>query len=179
MILSSCSDDGDQMMLEEETELTLEECIELNSDMSQSLESYLLFQENRARWRCQEISSYSFIVSQFTGINQCRQAEFKVVVEDSLITSTELVNDANVPEWCSDELQTFEAFFNFIDVAVNDTIPTGWRDVFNDNAELFLANSTDITYDEDFGFPVSIFIDYDRSIADEELFVNIRDFELP
>jgi len=157
---------------------TLEECIAEKVDTLQSGRAYMALQENRAKWQCQDINNYSFIVTQAIGISLCRQIEFKIVVKDSVITSTEVVNDATASQNCIESLVTIDGLFDFINVAVDETIPTGYRDPMDRDLDLFVAFGVIIDYDEVYGFPTSIFIDYVRQLADEEFSVQVRDFEV-
>jgi len=178
LLLFSCSTEEPDPVPMEQPVQTLEECIAENVNTLQSDSAYMALQENWARWRCQDISDYSFIVTQGFGISPCRQAEFKVVVQDSVIISTEVVDGVTTSQNCIDNLVTLDGLFDFINVAVDETVSTGWRDPFDRDKDLLVAFGTNIVYDETYGFPTSMFIDYVRQIADEELYVSVRDFEV-
>jgi len=178
LVLFSCSTDESDPNSIDEPAQTLEECIAEQVDTLQADIAYMALQENWAKWNCQNIRDYSFTASRGFGINRCRQAEIKVIVQDSMIISAEVVNDATDFEFCTDQLTPMEGFFSDINVAVDVTIPTGWSDPFNQGEQLFIADGTDISYDETYGFPTSIFINYVQSLGDEELYVTIMDFEV-
>jgi len=55
--------------------------------------------------------------------------------------------------------QSINDVFNIIEEAINNG-----------------AHDVNVTYDEQFGYPTSVSIDYDERIADEELFLNISQF---
>ncbi|NEO30420.1 MAG: hypothetical protein F6K36_08285 [Symploca sp. SIO3C6] len=137
--------------------------IELAQSSQTNLRSQLKqLRINRRWWRRANISSYRYTFS--NGCFCVPEARGPVVIEvingqTTSITSVETGEPVN--------RELFQAF---------DTIPKLFQVIANGIRSR--ADRLEVDYDPTLGYPTQITIDFSFQIADEELFLGIRDFEV-
>ena len=118
----------------------------------------LQFDQNRQLWNEQALSSYQYVFNWSCFCLPEYTAPVNIKVEGGEWTGISLVHDG-VPVIEKDwkRYKTIEELFDIID-------------------EAFLQDAKEITttYDSDLGYPMSVFIDYDERIADEERGFNVK-----
>lgn len=115
--------------------------------------------EAREQWSRQP-RSYELTWQQdcFCSIDMVRPIRIRVV--EGQITSATFVDDrVDVPESIRDTLVTVDGVFDRIEDAIDDG-----------------AAQIDVEYDATWGYPASLYIDYSRRTADEELAMQLSDF---
>jgi hypothetical protein len=121
--------------------------------------------ENRQKWNETGFALYDFQLerSAFTTPEFLRPIVTTVSKSDSGTVSgisSRFADDGQpVPNDYPFANQSIGSIFNIIEDAINNG-----------------AHDVNVTYDEQFGYPTSVSIDYDERIADEELFLNISQF---
>ncbi|HEX2571231.1 MAG TPA: DUF6174 domain-containing protein [Polyangia bacterium] len=114
---------------------------------------------NRALWESKNIKNYEY---QFQWVCFClveRTTPVRVTVEKNQITrvvTTEQRRDIDRKQFT--EYQTIDGLF--------DLITDAYR----------RAEDVRVEYNETYGYPTSVYIDYQKAIADEELGFSITDF---
>lgn len=138
---------------------------------------------NRAKFNCYDANHYGFVfIYQYGG---CINNELYLEVLNDSIINTEIIKlDQFTPITSVCIPETIEAIFELISDAVdkNTVIPRilslcdPVEFPFTTTCEL--ADKVRIEYDTTYGFPSSVFIDYNSGWADEEYRIQLRDFEI-
>ncbi|MDX1396471.1 MAG: DUF6174 domain-containing protein [Gemmatimonadota bacterium] len=115
----------------------------------------------RARWDAREPVEYSFSFRRgcFCGPDYIR--EMSVRVRDGQVVSAVYVDGDEPTEPAAELVPTIDALLDEIEEAIE-------RD-----AHELLA-----TYDDEFGYPLEVSIDYILQAVDEEMYFQVRDFEV-
>ena len=71
---------------------------------------------------------------------------------------------------------TVHDMFELIEIAVDESIDIDFRDV--DKGFISVADRLIVEYDDLFGYPKMIWIDYIETMADEEIAVELVSFEI-
>ncbi len=71
---------------------------------------------------------------------------------------------------------TVHDMFELIEIAVDESIDIDFRDV--DKGFISVADRVIVEYDDLFGYPKMIWIDYIETMADEEIAVELVSFEI-
>lgn len=133
------------------------------SDTGQSLKSEIRkLRFNRRLFRKQKITNYRYTLS-----NSCfciPEARGPVIIEVRNGETVSVTSEATGEKVNRDFFQNFDTvpkLFNVIRDAINRR-----------------ADRLDVQYDDKFGYPTNISIDYKFQLADEELFLSVTDFEV-
>jgi hypothetical protein len=116
--------------------------------------------ENRQKWNDTGFALYDFQLQ--------RSAFSPPEFLRPIITSVD--GDGNASSRFADDGQPTPADYPFANTSIDSVF-----DLIQDAIENG-AHDVNVTYDEQFGYPVSVSIDYNEQIADEELFLNISQF---
>ncbi|MGV6808887.1 MAG: DUF6174 domain-containing protein [bacterium] len=117
--------------------------------------------ENRAKWENADFALYDYQLqrSAFTLPEFLRPIQVNVNTGNGEVSSTFADDGQPVPDDYPFANTTIDDVFDLI----ADAIENG-------------ADNVNVTYDEQFGYPTSVAIDYSEQIADEELFLSISNF---
>lgn len=133
------------------------------SDTGQSLKSEIRkLRFNRRLFRKQKITNYRYTLS-----NSCfciSEARGPVIIEVRNGETVSVTSEATGEKVNRDFFQNFDTvpkLFNVIRDAINRR-----------------ADRLDVQYDDKFGYPTNISIDYKFQLADEELFLSVTNFEV-
>lgn len=133
------------------------------SNTGQSLKSEIRkLRFNRRLFRKQKITNYRYTLS-----NSCfciPEARGPVIIEVRNGETVSVTSEATGEKVNRDFFQNFDTvpkLFNVIRDAINRR-----------------ADRLDVQYDDKFGYPTNISIDYKFQLADEELFLSVTDFEV-
>lgn len=114
---------------------------------------------NRAKWAAADLDDYVFERSQ-TSFSIPEEA-IVVTVNDGVVTSAFFTpSGVMLSAERQARLRTIEGYFDFVQNAIND------------NA--FLLN---VIYDDTYGFPADIVVDFSQQVADDEIGLYIRNFQ--
>lgn len=110
-------------------------------------------------WQAQNMSTYNYTFQRSCECPPQRQLPKLVEVVDGLVVAIDgsPVETTGPNSLSLDEAPTLDGLFTIIQDAINEN-----------------AFRVGITYDEQYGYPTSIGIDYDETVADEELFVTAK-----
>jgi hypothetical protein len=108
--------------------------------------------KNQARWERSNISTYSYTTSWHCFCMREYVAQVSVEVVDGEVVEVNFIDPSlgEVPK--PGRFVTIDGLFDHLQNALD-------QDAFNISA----------TYDDQLGYPVEVFVDYDQRIADEEL----------
>lgn len=116
---------------------------------------YQAFSDHKKLWHNTQTKDYSFVVKKscFCPYEENKQitVDNTKVIEAKYIPSNEVIND--------NKIKSMDDYFNIIEDALN-------KDVY----------TLTVNYDEIYGYPKEITIDYDEQMADEELTYTITHF---
>lgn len=133
------------------------------SNTGQSLKSEIRkLRFNRRLFRKQKITNYRYTLS-----NSCfciSEARGPVIIEVRNGETVSVTSEATGEKVNRDFFQNFDTvpkLFNVIRDAINRR-----------------ADRLDVQYDDKFGYPTNISIDYKFQLADEELFLSVTNFEV-
>lgn len=115
-------------------------------------------QQNRRLWIEGGPASYDYVIERQCFCLPEGRGPVRVGVTDGAVTSREYVDsDGAVPSEMEPYFPSVEGLFAFIEDAVERS-----------------AEEIRVTYDVETGVPVSIWIDYERQMADEEMGYSVR-----
>ncbi len=155
------------------------ECINNLNSPRQSDQEYFDYYSASSKWVCSGINSYSMSYVSIT--QDCPDTEIFVEVEVGEIRNVDVsVGQFSNPFNCDTDnnssIYSIEELFNLIEEAVDESIEIDFTDL--GEGIINRADGIIVEYDEFFGYPRSIRLDYIRSISDEELAIEISNFEL-
>jgi len=131
-------------------------CNEQNNSTSRNqVVGYKKLDEKKKLWRTSKIKDYSFVAKRSCF---CLYQENKFIkVSNGKITEAKYI-PSNTP--LEEKQKIIEDYFNII------------KDALDRNASILK-----VTYDNSYGFPSSIYIDYDNEVADEEISYTLMHFQ--
>lgn len=154
-------------------------CIDDVGTPKQSDEEYVAYFEALAQWKCLDVEDYYLDYTVIEGV--CHRTVVHVEVrEDSIVKK-----DLTTGEFADQRLCTLEFYpapyhdvgslFSIIEIALDTSIQSDFT--FIDKGFIRRADEISVTYDKHYGFPRRIYIDYLNGIADEELTIEVVDFQ--
>ena len=123
----------------------------------------ILLVQNREKWKSQNITHYRFKLKQDCLCLYRDIMPVTIEVKDDKTISMVDVNDMVLNSW---------AYSSFIKVGTIDNLFDLIREGITTNAYIVR-----ISYDDTFGFPVSIYIDWNKDLYDEESIYSLSNFE--
>ncbi len=153
------------------------DCLENYPSSPQFDEDYLSFYNSFQKWRCLSIDSYRIVYRQSNMI--CPDTEITLLIEENkIVESSSSIGPFSSISFCEigsmEILFTLDNIFNQIEIAADENIEF-FLPVFEE--PILKADRILVVYDERFFFPKSVYIDYDRGIADEEFSLEVIEFE--
>ncbi|MEZ5451491.1 MAG: DUF6174 domain-containing protein [Thiothrix sp.] len=116
---------------------------------------------NRAKWEAQSIPDYSFTLERSCFCAEDARSPINIEVVGGKISSATFKDSGEpVPDELGYNKLTVDDLFDTIQQAIKDG-----------------AAQVDVTYDQQYGIPTSIYIDQNRQIADEEVSLTTSNFE--
>ena len=168
LIVMSCSDKCEHDVLT---------CLENQGQPLQSDQEYVDYFNARTKWNCLNIARYRL---KYKVVNQvCPDTEAIVEIENGEIVAQETeVGQFSLEGDCDRDnylnFYTIDDMFDLIENAVDESIEID----FGDMRSVFRADRFNIEYDDQFGYPGEIWIDYILEYADEEITVELLSFEI-
>jgi hypothetical protein len=123
-------------------------------------------ESNQQKWQDANISHYRFQLNVGCFCTYRAQMPVTVEVQDGKVVSMTTVDGQAVAE--TDPLTEFVLKYATIDGIFAEL---NSEDVKN-------ADQVTVTYDPTYGFPVDASIDFSQDMADEELYLNVSNFEM-
>jgi len=138
------------------------EVLQLSRETQDRLqEAQVALNASKALWLAEGIEDYSYT---FTETCECLNGDEPFEVN---VANQKWVKDKKVRYPPGLELPTVPELFDKIQSSITDAVD-------NSNADVTI----DVIYDEDYGYPTSIYIDQDPTMSDEEYIVAIEDLEI-
>jgi hypothetical protein len=122
------------------------------------------FQQNQAKWEARNIDHYRFTVAvscfcPFANVEVTYEVQNGQVVNQSVQSSSDNpVDEAQVRDFYQ-SYNTIEKVFDYVGEAVRD------------------ADETTIEYNQNFGFPTDVSVDWIKQAVDDEIYLTITNFE--
>jgi hypothetical protein len=111
--------------------------------------------QNREKWNSFQIKAYSYSYRRTCECLPDKTREVVITVSDGEITEIKYSNSSEeVDENPQGFYKTISELYNLIEDAINEN-----------------SHQISVTYDDQYGYPADIFIDYDNAVADEEFIV--------
>lgn len=117
------------------------------------------FETNKQKWQNSRPDNYSYTVERSGFLGPEARKPIDVTVNGNTITNSQFSDGSADPVPNFNQL-TLDDLFNTVENAINSG-----------------AAEVRVEYDPQFGYPTSIFIDHDRRIADEEVFLSASNLQ--
>lgn len=117
------------------------------------------FEANKQKWQSSRPNNYSYTVERSGFLGPEARKPIDVTVDGNTITNSQFSDGSAGPVPDFNQL-TLDDLFNTVENAINSG-----------------AAEVRVEYDAQFGYPTSIFIDQDRRIADEEVFLSASNLQ--
>ncbi len=155
------------------------ECISSIGSPKQVDQEYVDYFNALNQWRCLDIQSYSISYIQVS--QDCPDTEIMLIVkkgsvDDVSVTVGQFSNTFNCDEMSNTSRYTIADLFQLIEDGVDESIALDFG--FLDRGFINRAESILIDYNDFYGYPESIRLDYITGIADEELSIQVKQFDI-